>query len=331
MKTISITLFLILSFLFSKNYVFGSKDYREYYINIDSAEYYFSIKNYAKSVEIYDRTFSKYDGFSAHYLEAIKASILNDKKAIDLFVIGYKKTRGFRNDLISTLSFLEKEDRILNSEKKRIVKLYRKTKPLIKKNRKGGRLIFKLILKDQLGRNSKKYFSDVDSLNNLELKKAVLEDSNFFNHLQYGFITCSMLDILIFHQTYNLWGDYFDLLLDNVKQGKVSRETVLYLLQREVVWNNNLFEINNDSLIFLSNENNFICDSLSVSFSIFGAFKTYDSKTKRQIIIPLHPNYSSEQIDQLRTYLLCSPYILFQKTNKHYFYPTKEEYCEIIE
>ena len=142
MKTISITLFLILSFLFSKNYVFGSKDYREYYINIDSAEYYFSIKNYAKSVEIYDRTFSKYDGFSAHYLEAIKASILNDKKAIDLFVIGYKKTRGFRNDLISTLSFLEKEDRILNSEKKRILKLYRKTKPLIKKKVTGSQRDF---------------------------------------------------------------------------------------------------------------------------------------------------------------------------------------------
>jgi hypothetical protein len=324
-------LIIIFSSLFLDNYVFGSKDYREYYINIDSAEYYFSIKNYAKSVEIYDRTFSKYDGFPAHYLEAIKASILNDKKAIDLFVIGYKKTRGFRNDLISSLSFLEKKGRILNSEKKRILKLYRKTKPLIKKNRKGGKLIFKLILKDQLGRYSKKYFSDIDSLNNIELKKAVLEDSNFFNHLQYGFIINSMLDILIFHQTYNLWGDYFELLLDNVKQGKVSRETVLYLLQREVVWGNNLFEIKNDSLIFISNKNNFTCDSFSVSFSIFGGFNTYDPKTKRQIIIPLHPNYSTEQIDQLRKYLLCSPYSLFQKTNKHYFYPTKEEYCEIIE
>lgn len=310
--------------------VLGRNNFEFYYSKIDSAKYFVSIKNYESALILYKKVFEDFDGFPEDYLDAISVSIRLENRAYDPFVIGFKGERGFRNDLKLELSNCMIQGLIDSKEKKRILKLFRKTKPIQKKNRKGTRLILKLIIMDQKARRSRKNIHEIDSLNNLRLKCAIKKSPTFLDHKQYGFITNSMLEILIFHQGFKLWGNDFKILVENIKQGNLSRETVLYLLEREVVWGNNLFILENDSLIYLEEKNQKTCDSVNLSYSIFGGFKQYSSKFKQHIVVPIHPEYSDHLVDKLRKYLLYSSYDLFKKTYKDFRYPNQKEYCEMI-
>lgn len=303
-------------------------DFELYYANIDSAEYYVSIKDLQSAFTLYKNVFIDFDGFPNDYLNAISVSINLYNKAYDPFVKGFKGARGFRNDLKSELSNWMVHGMIDSKEKNRILKLFRNSNAIHKKNRKGTRLIIKLIIKDQKARRSEKNIHKIDSLNNLRLKEAIKTNPTFLDHKQYGFIANSILEILVFHQGYNLWGNDFKILVENIKKGNLSREKVLYLLEREVVWGNNLFKLENDSLIYLEGKNQRICDSVNLSYSIFGGFKKYNFASKQHIIVPIHPEYSEEILNKMRKYLLYNSYDLFKKTYKNFSYPHPNEFCE---
>jgi hypothetical protein len=309
---------------------FGRNDYEFYYSKIDSAEYYVSIKDDQRALTLYKKVFEDFVGFPNDYLNAISVSLRLHNEAYDPFVKGFKSVRGFRNDLKSELLNEMNQGFINSKEKKRILKLFRKSKTIHKRNKKGTRLILKLIIKDQKARKSGKNIHKIDSLNNLKLKEAIKKNPTFLDHKKYGFIANSMLEILIFHHHYKLWGNDFELLVENIKQGNLSRETVLYLLEREVVWGNNLFKLEKDSLIYLEGKNQKICDSLNLSYSIFGGFKQYNSKLKQHIVVPIHPEYTEELVDKMRKYLLYSSYDLYKKTRTQLCYPNKKDFCEPI-
>jgi hypothetical protein len=303
-------------------------DYAIYYSNIDSAEYYVSIKDYQSAFNLYKTVFNDFDGFPDDYLNALSVSVNLYKKGFDPFIQGFKKVRGYRNDLKSDLTYWRNKGLIDSKETKRILKVFRNSNALLKKNRKGTRLILKLMIKDQRARRSGKNIHQTDSINNLKLQEAIQKTPTFLDHRQYGFLTKNMLDILIFHQEYKLWGTNFGILVENIMQGNLSRETVLYLLERGVVWGNGLFKLENDSLIYLEGKNQRICDSLNFSYSIFGGFRQYNATSKQHIITPINPEYSVEIVDKMRKYLLYSSYDLYVKTNRNFSFPDKNDYCD---
>lgn len=305
-------------------------DFAFYYSKIDSAEYYVSINDYQSAFNSYKTVFNDFDGFPDDYLNALFVSVNLYKKGFDPFIQGFKKVRGFRNDLKYDLTNWRNQGLIDSKETKRILKVFRKSNAFLKKNRKGTRLILKLMIKDQRTRRSGKNINERDSLNNLKLQEIMQKMPTFLDHRQYGFLAKSMLDILIFHQEYKLWGTNFGILVENIKQGNLSRETVCYLLEREVVWGNSLFKLENDSLIYLEGKNQIICDSVNFSYSIFGGFRQYNATSKQHIIAPIHPEYTEEIVDKMRKYLLYSSYDLYVKTNRNFGFPNQKDYCDIL-
>ena len=90
---------------------------------------------------MYETVFNDFDGFPDDYLNALSVSVNLNNKGFDPFIQGFKKVRGFRNDLKFDLTAFRNNGLIDSKETKRILKVFRNSNAFLKKNRKGKRLL----------------------------------------------------------------------------------------------------------------------------------------------------------------------------------------------
>ena len=180
---------------------------------------------------------------------------------------------------------------------------------------------------DQKARKKKQNIYLVDSLNAIKVK-TMLADTNLIRDLTY--LNKQLLELLILHGGIKCYKQELDLMRYYVGEKRyLSRELLPTIIERDAVWDGVTFKVINNELVQVDTKNQKICafdDGYNFFYSNLGEMKWY--RNKKQVYVPINPNLSLEEINQVRRYCFLPDYS--QSSNDFYVYPTAIEWCEIV-
>lgn len=187
--------------------------------------------------------------------------------------------------------------------------------------------LVKMILTDRKARKKRQNINLADSLNAVKVKE-ILADTSLIRDLTYT--NKAMLELLITHGGIKYYKQDLDLIRYYVGEKRYLSRTLLHtLIERDAVFGGKIYKIINDELIPIDNENQKICaydDTYNFFYSNIGEMRFY--RNQKQVFVPINPNLSLEEINQIRSYCFLPDYS--QKTNELYVYPNATEWCEIV-
>ncbi len=194
-------------------------------------------------------------------------------------------------------------------------------------HRKKTLYLVKMILTDQKARKKKENIYLADSLNAIKITK-MLSDTSLIRDLTYS--NKQMLELLILHGGIKCYKQELDLIRHYVGEKRyLSRGLLSTLVERAGVFGGETHKIINNELIPIDNKNQKICafdDSYNLSYSNIGEMRFY--RNHKQVFVPINPNLSLEEINQVRRYCFLPDYS--QSSNDLFVYPNAIEWCGIV-
>jgi hypothetical protein len=297
------------------------QDYTQYYKWVNQAKYYSLNKEIQKADSVYSLTFQLYNGFSDDYSHAMFVrNSLTGKIDTSYFISMVRNGELWRNAKYDL-------KRMGVEIAKPFKKLYRKNKY---KKTISGFPIIRLMVRDQLYRSKNFRFlvrGDADSINALKIEKLLIKKPELFDRTKAGPIATAFLEPLLTHQSnWRYTQRIFFQIREKAKEGKLDPLPLIEMIHRASVFDGTFFHLENDSLVYELNRNKAICIQPSIYYSIVqGKIMRYYSNDK-VMLMPLHPDYTSEQINRLRAYLF-QPDLQMSFPKAHYTTMTTEEFC----
>lgn len=296
-----------------------AQDYTRYYQRIDSSALYFNQPKQADSM--YALAFAEQIGFPQDYENAIGAHHeFTGELSLEYVIGGF--TGGLRKKQLT--AFLKSQS--IPYKKRTIRRLYREHRV---KRSVGTLPVWKLLRKDQKARRDYRHVREADSLNAIELIRLIREKPELFDRHKTGWLRSEMVKILIIHQEYRNIAVAFPELRELVREGKLHREALSLLIDRNAISGGEKFGIGPmGELSYIPGGNARICpEQDSYCYSATGEFCPYFQHSG-YLLLPVDPRTSAAEIDALRAYLFLSPLELFHASHPYFPVYTAGEFCE---
>ena len=213
---------------------------------------------------------------------------------------------------------------------RKLKKQYKKIKEPISLKTKRMKLKIKvLVLRDQIIRIFfKKRINDIDKKNSCYVK-LFLQENECLKELDY--LTLSLLNILLLHGGWDNYKNEINQIHELVKNRIISENGLVEIIERCSLYEGMTFKVYNDSILCLKDLSSFICNNEGLYFSNIGN-RNYRLGNKF-VFVPLNPNLSEKEINDLRIYLCIPP--LKKRENKvtkngvEIIFPNTDEWCDL--
>jgi hypothetical protein len=197
----------------------------------------------------------------------------------------------------------------------------------IKSNYKRKTLsLTRMLLKEQKERRKNRDIDLADSINAIKVKK-MLADTSLIKNLTY--LNKIILELLIFHGGMRNYKQELDLLRYYIGEKRyLSRDLLSTIIERQAVLGGITYKILNNELI-PNTKNDLICeinDGFNLFYSNIGKFRY--NLNNNQVYVPIDPNLTIEEINQVRKYCFLPDYS--QNPHEMFIYPSAVEWCEIV-
>jgi hypothetical protein len=327
---LKIILIIILSFYIGSKSI--AQDFTNFYIYIDSIEYYNSINTVnsdKKSDNLYRKCFNEYRAFPGVYSSAIITSFKANNSLCDTLIVA-----AFREGALKQNIKYDLDKNGIHYSKRNLNKLKRKGKK--QQSRKINAFpIYRMIVKDQFARTRRKVKQNIqqtDSLNAIKLRELLKTKPDLFNRNRTTPLAAMLLEILLFHGDWKNIEPIQTELYELTKKGFISRNVLAYLIERNAISDGYEFRIDPIQKKIISTKN--LADSVCHGYYSSIAYEwggIRDTSKNRIVLPPLHPNLRIEEVNDLRHFLFLSDLNLLYKTGKYYSAKTVEEYCLLLE
>jgi hypothetical protein len=276
------------------------QDYTPYYKLVNLAQMADLNNHFAEADSFYEEAFQSYNGFSEDYAAALRTRY----KIQSIIDTTYFKGLVQNGELWRNVKYELERMHVENF--KPFKKLYRKHK--LRKTVNGSP-INRLLWRDQLSRSRNLQFltrQNSDSINAIRLSKLLVKKPELFDRTKTGFITTSILSVLLTHQ--GRWENastIFYAIREKVKEGKISPDVLTAMIHRASAFEGTLFFWNKeaDSLEVELEGNKQICKESQIHYSIIHGKELRSFEKNCIKLMPLNPEYTVHQINDLREYL----------------------------
>ena len=178
-----------------------------------------------------------------------------------------------------------------------------------------------MLLKDQFYRKfHKKNIHKIDSINSIYVKK-LLNDSSMLN---LNYFSEQFLNLILLHGGYKFYRNEIQLIHQFIIERKLENYGLIELIERASIYEGVTFQIIENKLISTENSSVKLCNNMYTTCLGTWAFNIRGN----MVYVPLNPNFSIKQIDQLRNYV-CIDKLIFEVNNKNR-YSSVIEWCEKI-
>ncbi len=300
-----------------------NQNYHRYYELTDSAYYYWKTSDTLKADSMYAKAFDHFVGFPDDYADAAY-NIWHKNAGKGRQYIA--KAFQYGGSLKDIEYYLSKNG--IQISKRELKSIARQNKEQIK-SRKKRREIRRMFRKDQMARiifNKRK--SKVDSINRAKFIDYVNNDSLIFNRFYVGYRASLYTQPLLFHQGWEGVASIRKDLIRYIKKGWIHREFLWYTLELQAVFGNGVFFEKKDKP-FIDGKNTNILIKQSVYYSMLGQLSLYNDSLKQQVLVPVTPKKTVQEINALRRAVFLGPLDIYRKSSGK-LYPDVNEFKEIF-
>jgi hypothetical protein len=307
----------IIYFFFFTSIKCRSQDYKFYYSKIDSAYLLNSQGKLKEADSIFNRVFESYIGFPDDCFKAASNIYRFDKTKSEKYL---------------TLSYIygasKKQIKVFKRKEKIYVKInFYRIKRKVKKTKSFLPFIF-MLFKDQYARKfAKQKISEIDKKNLTKIKCILTNNPYDLSRFATGEIRNSFIHLLLIHQKFDDYGEFYYDLINQVKLGNIHREILATIIERDAIWTGRVFYLNkqkievNDKLRYKFSNKNIYASSVGSTIVYIGNKRT---------LLPINPNLNINEVNELREFLYLPYFELFKEANTHQFYtPTILEFEQI--
>ena len=306
------------------SFIVNAQNYHRYYELTDSAFYFWKVSENIKADSMYQLAFDTFIGFPDDYANAAyniwhKNPVKGKEYIAKSFLYG-----GFIQDIEF---YLEKND--ISISKRELKKLARQNKEDIV-SRKKKRKIQKMLMKDQMARFIfHKKMHIVDSINQLKLIDYTINDSLFFNRFHIGYKASMYSQLLLTHQVWTGITPIQDNLIRYIEKGWLHRDFLWYAIERVAVYASKMYTIRNGKIIIDESTINTQISKKIGSYSMLGQISFWSNTQKQQVVVPVNPQKTEQEINALRHAVFLPPLDIYRKSSGK-LHPDVNEFKKIF-